>query len=178
MSEFAALFAEAQSDPINSQANAVAVLLSLMTAVFLLWNCFEATSVLCILVYLVWGFRALVTTVYEALFVPQPPEEKAKKVKKAGMIAIVICVCLTLSLGLGWANSPMLRMSGQRLLMGQCSSIMYTLALCSMEFCALAKVAQYLLGVFRGWRKRLQDKLSKHEQPVLQPIPHMVHQQA
>lgn len=167
-SEFATLFVEAQAEPLNDQADFLAMCLTLMTAAFLLWNRFETTSVLCVVVYLAWGFRALVATVRDALDARHPNHVAGEKFKRAGAIAVVIVTCLMLSLGLGWASSPVLRVSGQRMVMGQMSTLLYTAALCSMEVCALAKVVRWLASGFFEWKQKVDEAIHVPLEPSKQ----------
>jgi hypothetical protein len=164
-SEFGALFAEAQSEPFCPQANVIAVCLSLLTAAYLIWNCFEATSVLCIVIYLIWGFRALVIVVRDAMSGKQPKHVTMQQLRRAGLITAVILTCVTLSLAFGWSNAPtsMLRFAGQRMIFGHIGSIVSALALSSMEFCALAKVIRYLMHRFRDWKSTWKHEIREHE---------------
>jgi hypothetical protein len=155
LSDFAVLFAEAQSAPMCSRANFVAILLSLLPAGCLIWNDFEATSVLCILVYLVWGFRELVVTIQDALNGNHSKHVTQQKLRKAALIATVITVCLILSLGLGWANGPMMRGTGQRMVVR--SAVLSMLALTSIEFCAIATVVRDVMYGFGDWREKWRD---------------------
>ena len=151
---FAALFAEAQSEPLSPQSNfhSLAVCVCLLTTAFFMWNYFEATSVVCIVVYVVWGLRALVSILKDESIEEQPRQAALHKFKKVALISAVIFVCMVLSLGLGWANVPFLRLTGQRMMLGQVSSVVSMLALCSAEFCALASVAQYFAKASGKWK--------------------------